>query len=309
MYELAYNKTHVTGTGARRTFAMSLTGQYVGRKLLQSTNKIRNIDSNNNEGKNKNKNYFTMRQIINFMRQIINFRSIPAGDKNEHVRRRNRHGIRDIVSGMCMAVVLNSASLDVSAQSAGVLLVPTTAGSYVGLGGHLGFGFYVSEKSYLLLDAGIYRELGGKEQTGTFSYQTSDKYGNIYQQDNGIIERGHTFIPIVLNWNWDLRLSDNVSFHIGPSIGETVVRAFDRYTVNGKGWEPDKELGEKSKPSHSKYMGLFGVGANADFCFIKLTDGFVLGAGYRYLWNGRRSFENEIFSGATHQITLKVLLE
>jgi hypothetical protein len=215
-----------------------------------------------------------------------------------------------------MAGILNSAPLDMSAQYAGdpivkgnfgILILPTNVNSYIGLGGSLDLGFYVSERSYLLLDGGYYANVGNENQIGTFSYLTSDRYGNVHINDNGIIKRSHTLIPAFLSWNRKFQFSDNVSFHIGPSIGVTTVTAYDRYTVNGEEWIPDIDLGERERPSHREYMALFGVGVNADLCFIRLSDDSVLGIGYRYLRNSRRSFGSEIFSGATHQITLTVL--
>jgi hypothetical protein len=249
------------------------------------------------------------------MKQMINFKERFSGLKQSGKKMRKKMRLFIFFAGMiagsffCMETACQSAGDFISKGDFGVLLMPNAMDGYIGLGGGLSLGRYVSERSYLLLDAGAYGELSKKQETGTFSYKKSDEYGNVYLNDNGVISRSHTFIPVFLSWNLALWLSDNVSFHIGPSIGETVVRAFDSYTVNGKTWEPDEVLGEKSKSSHSKYMALFGIGANADFFFIPLSDNTTFGIGYKYLWNNRKSFENEIYSGATHQISLKILFQ
>jgi len=212
---------------------------------------------------------------------------------------------------LCLGAIITF-SVNVNAQFIGgasfnVPLIPTDKNAGVYLGGTLDLGFYVYKKSYLLFNVGYCYGLTDNK-VGTFSYSSRDKYGNILGTfDNGEINRNYWSIPVFVNWNWKIPLSDNFSCHIGPSVGETTIKAYNKYYVGRKEWEPDTEFGEKYKPTNNKYKALFSIGANVGVLF-RYKEGNI-GIGYKCLWNGKQSFDDQTFKGIMHQFTLSFIFD
>ena len=177
-------------------------------------------------------------------------------------------------------------------------LMPTDKFADLYLGATLDMGFSVKKNNYLLLNIGYCYGLSSGKEVGSFTYSTMDKYGNISAFDNGIIKRQSSIIPVQVNWNWKIPLSDKISFHIGPTVGMNVLSTYNTYYVGNTEWAPNYDLGEKDKPGNYKFNALFGAGGNVILMFSKFS------IGYKYLWQGSKSFDDVTYKGSMHQITV-----
>ncbi|MDR0828618.1 MAG: hypothetical protein LBN95_00705 [Prevotellaceae bacterium] len=197
----------------------------------------------------------------------------------------------------------------VAKTNGGAFLIPSNS-RILDLGATIGFGFYVSDKerSYMLFEIGGYGG-GGASNVGTFSYNTHDKYGHLNTYDDGKINREHTLIPIFVNYNWKIMLGDNVSFHIGPTIGEISLISYNQYYVGKKKWEPESDYGENGKPKETKFKALLVAGANTGLYFRKRDGESFWGIEYRCLFNTKQSINGEIIKLPLHQISISFFFD
>ena len=137
------------------------------------------------------------------------------------------------------------------------------------LGGvFLSGGWYVSNKSRLSLDIGVYLSEGDK--VGWFHYTS----GGTTKTD-GVIKLGHTIVPITVSWNFEFKISKKAYFRVGPSVGGTVISSsfsFDPSNVKNK----PKLKGETSTT--------FSYGGSAGFAWDVARRSNIY-VGYRFLGN------------------------
>jgi hypothetical protein len=110
--------------------------------------------------------------------------------------------------------------------------VEAAFGGYVGkstdfLGFEIAGGLYLTKNDKLKLNVGFYFDVNSESIPGTnFPYWEYDYYDDYYGSGSGghwcydgKIKMEYTFIPIVLSWEHEFRLTKNWSFRLGPAVG------------------------------------------------------------------------------------------